>query len=264
MAEFKVCTFNVNSIKARKELIINWLKKRGNDVDVLCFQELKTTEDKFPYQDFEQLGYKSQVFGQKGYSGVAICSKFKMDEVKKGLGDSYWDQQKRVISAKIKNAFIINVYAPHGGLRGTEKYYYKLDFYKEFKKYLQRYYSPQSPLIIVGDMNVAKEDIDVYDPVSLKDKIGTMTEEREAFNTFLSFGLIDTFRYIYPDKQHFSWWDYIGGRIWSNEGMRIDYILVTEPLKEKLKEVIIDLWPRRRKTPTPSDHAPVIATFFNL
>lgn len=260
MAELKVCTFNVNSIRARRELIIKWFEKRGSDIDVLCFQELKTTEENFPYQDLEQLDYRCEVYGQKGYSGVAICSKYQMKEVRKGLGDNYWDQQKRAISAQIKDIHIINLYVPHGDLRGGEKYYYKLDFYKELIKYLDKYYSPKLPIIMVGDMNVAREDIDVYDPIALKDSIGTMPEEREAFEALLSWGLKDAFRYLYPQRQQFTWWDYIGGKIWSNEGMRIDYVLITESLEDKIKEVMVDLWARKKRAPKPSDHAPVIAT----
>ena len=126
---------------------------------------------------------------------------------------------------------------------------------------MDTHYRPDSPLIVVGDMNVARDDIDVYAPELLKDTIGTMPEEREAFYKLLDWGLIDAFRLLYPDKRQFTWWDYIGGKIWKDEGMRIDYILITPPLKDKLKNVFVDLWPRRRRRPKPSDHAPLIAEF---
>ena len=257
----KVCTFNVNSIRTRKDLIIRWLKEKEKDVDVLCFQEIKVEDDKFPYEDFEGLGYQVAVYGQKGYNGVAILSRKGFSEIIKGLQNEYFDQQKRIISAKINNIWIINVYAPHGDLRGKEKYYYKLDWYKEFRKFLDKNFSPNEKIIAVGDFNVAIEDIDVYDPQLLADSIGTMPEEREAFKNILNFGFIDCFRYLYPDKQQFTWWDYIGGAIWKNEGMRIDYILATKPLIPSLKDIYVDLWTRRRRAPKPSDHAPVIAIF---
>ncbi|WP_029521262.1 exodeoxyribonuclease III [Persephonella sp. IF05-L8] len=257
----KVCTFNVNSIRTRKDLIIRWLTEKEKDIDILCFQEIKVEDDKFPYKDFEQLGYKAVVYGQKGYNGVATLSRKDFVEVKKGLRDEYFDQQKRILSTKIGDIWVINVYAPHGDLRGGDKYYYKLDWYKRFRQFLDENFSPEDKIIALGDFNIAIEDIDVYDPELLADSIGTMPEEREAFKNILDFGFVDTFRYLYPDKQQFTWWDYIGGAIWKNEGMRIDYILATKPLIPHLKDVYVDLWPRRRRTPKPSDHAPVIAIF---
>jgi exodeoxyribonuclease-3 len=257
----KVCTFNVNSIRARKELIIKWLEHRNNDIDILCLQEIKVEDKDFPYEDFENLGFGCYVYGQKGYNGVAILSKQELADVKRGFGDEYLDQQKRLISGKLNDIHVINVYAPHGDLRGGDKYYYKLDWYDKFIEYLKQNYSPEDKLIVVGDLNIAREDIDVYDPELLKDSIGTMPEEREKLQKMLDWGLVDTFRFLYPGKRQFTWWDYIGGAIWRDEGMRIDYILCTTPLLPYLKDVEVDLWPRRRRTPKPSDHAPVIGYF---
>ena len=257
----KICSWNVNSIRARKELLFEWLEKRKYDIDVLCLQELKVEEDKFPFKDFEEKGYNCVVNAQKRYNGVCICSKPPVEDVVKGFGDDYFDQQKRVIAGKIKDIYVINLYVPHGDLRGEDKYYYKLDWYERLYKWLNENFSPDQPIIMVGDFNVALEDIDVYDPEFLKDSIGTMPEERQALKKILDWGFIDTFRHLYPDRQQFTWWDYIGGAIWKNEGMRIDYIFCTKPLIDKLKSVEVDLWPRRRRKPTPSDHAPVIAEF---
>lgn len=258
----KICTFNVNSIRVRKDLIGEWLDHRNDNIDVLCFQELKATEEYFPTADFEKMGYHCDIFGQKAYNGVAICSRLPLENTRKGFGDKEWDEQKRIITAKIKDTGIslINIYAPHGGTRGEEKFDYKLGWYKKLISSLDTFFSPKDPLIIVGDMNVARTDLDVYDPKGLEDSIGTMPEEREALNSLLEWGLTDVFRKIYPDRVQYSWWDYIGGAIWKNEGMRIDYILCTEPLLSMIKGIEVDLWPRRRRTPKPSDHAPVIVT----
>lgn len=245
----------------RKNLIINWLKHRNNDIDILCFQEIKVIEKEFPYQDFKKLGFKYEVWGQKGFNGVAICSKYPIENMHKGFRKEYWDEQKRIIIGQLNGVNIINVYTPHGDVKGTDKFYYKLDWYTEFLTYLSENYSPGKSIIIVGDFNVARHDMDIYDPQLLKDTIGTMPEERQAFEDLLEWGLVDTFRYIYPDKQQFTWWDYIGGAIWKDQGMRIDYILCARPLIHELKNVEVNLWPRRRRTPTPSDHAPVIVTF---
>jgi exodeoxyribonuclease-3 len=261
LSMLKICTFNVNSIRSRKKLIINWLEHRNKDIDVLCFQELKVIEEDFPYEDFEKSGYKCEVFGQKAYNGVAICSKVPLENQKRGFGDERWDEQKRLVSARVGEINIINVYAPHGDLRGTDKFHYKLDWYEKFLSHLKENYSPDEKIVIVGDFNVAVEDRDVYDVEVLRDVIGTMEEERKAFKELLSWGLVDAFRALYPEKQQFTWWDYIGGAIWKDEGMRIDYILCTKPQVDKLKDVEVDLWPRRRRTPTPSDHTSLIGIF---
>jgi exodeoxyribonuclease-3 len=256
----KICTFNVNSIRVRKDLIIEWLKHRNDDIDILCFQELKGLDPLFPYEDFENMGYFCEVFGQKAYNGVAICSKVPLEDVQKGLGKTKWDEQKRFIAATIDGIRILNVYAPHGDLRGEEKFEYKQGWYKELISVLKNQSTPNDPLLIVGDFNVAREDRDVYDAEVLKGGIGTLPEERERFEELLEWGLIDTFRHKYPDKIQFTWWDYIGGAIWRDQGMRIDYILCTESLTDKIDSVDVDLWPRKRRKPKPSDHAPLIAS----
>ncbi len=252
----KVATYNVNSIKARKELLFQWLERQP--VDILCLQELKQEEKNFPFEDFSNIGYRCEVFSQKAYNGVCICSKIPMEEVRKGFGDDFFDQQKRIITARIKGIWFVNVYAPHGDLRGTEKFHYKLEFYDRLLQFLKENFSPKEPVCMVGDFNVAREDRDVFDPELLRDTVGTMREEREALERIIGWGFTDAFRYLYPDKVQFTWWDYIGGMIWKDKGMRIDYIFVTEPLKDKLRDVFVDLWPRKRRKPKPSDHAPVV------
>jgi exodeoxyribonuclease-3 len=254
----KICTFNVNSIRVRTDLIAQWLNHRDQDLDVLCFQELKTVADTFPFDDFEKMGFACEVFGQKAYNGVAISSRFPMKDIRKGWGDATWDEQRRFIAAKIQGIDIVNIYAPHGGLKGEEKFAYKQEWYQKFIRFLDETYSPKDPLLVVGDMNVARSDMDVYDPSALNGAIGTLAEEREAFQNLLDWGLEDVFRHLYPERNQFTWWDYIGGAIWKNEGMRIDYALCTKPLLTRIKEVEVDIWPRRRKSPKPSDHAPVI------
>ncbi len=252
----KVATYNVNSIRARKELLFQWLERQP--VDILCLQELKQEEKNFPFEEFSRLGYGCEVFSQKAYNGVCVCSKFPMEEVRKGFGDEFFDQQKRIITVRIEGIWFINVYAPHGDLRGTEKFYYKLEFYDRLLQFLKENFSPQEPICMVGDFNVAREDMDVFDPELLRDTIGTMREEREALERIIGWGFTDAFRYLYPDRVQFTWWDYIGGMIWKDKGMRIDYIFITEPLKGKLRDVFVDLWPRKRRKPKPSDHAPVV------
>jgi len=257
----KICTFNVNSIKVRTDLIIDWIAHRNHDTDILCFQEIKTITEGFPFDAYEKRGFTCAAFGQKTYNGVAICSRYPLKNVANGFSDAAWDQQKRIIAARIGEIDIINLYAPHGGMRGDEKFTYKIKWYEKLISFLQHHYSPQDLLIVTGDMNVAREDRDVYDPESLKDSIGTMPEERKALEGLMNWGLIDVFRYLHPEIKQFTWWDYIGGAVWRNEGMRIDYVLCTEPLLKKVKGIEVDLWPRKRRAPKPSDHAPLIASF---
>ena len=256
----KIATFNVNSINARKDLIKRWLLEK-NSVDILAFQEIKCEESKFPFEEFKELGYECEIFGQKAYNGVAICSKFEIKEIKKGFGDPFWDSQKRFIEAKIEDLTLINIYAPHGEIEG-EKHIYKLNFFGKLKNYIKENFDlNKNKLCVVGDMNVAKDEIDVWDPELLRETIGFMSDERETFKDFLSIGLIDLFRECKKDESGFSWFDYRNAGVWRNEGMRIDYILTSNPLKNLCKDIYVDMWTRKRRSPTPSDHAPVVAEF---
>jgi exodeoxyribonuclease-3 len=256
----KVATFNVNSINARADLIIRWLSEK-NPVDVLCMQEIKGVEEKFPFEKFEALGFECAVWGQKAYNGVAICSKLGFEEVQKGFGDPFWDEQKRFMRARIKGVDICNVYAPHGDIDG-EKHTYKLEFFRFLRRYLaERYDMRKDLLLVVGDLNVAREDIDVWDAELLRGTVDFMDDEREVFEELLSIGLHDLFRECHPKERGFTWWDYMTAAVWRDEGMRIDYILASDPMKERCREIIVDMWTRRRRSPKPSDHAPVVAEF---
>jgi exodeoxyribonuclease-3 len=256
----KICTYNVNSIRVRTELIADWLEHRKQDIDILCFQELKSIDADFPYKDFESLGYKCEVLGQKTYNGVAICSRIPVKKIQKGFGSQEWDEQSRLIVAKTKDFILINIYAPHGGFRGEEKFDFKMNWYEKLISFIDSSYSSGDSILIVGDFNVARQDIDVYDSELLRDSIGTMPEERQAFQKLLKWGFTDVFRHLFPDRIQYTWWDYIGGAIWSNKGMRIDCMLSSAPLLNLVKDTEVDLWPRRRRSPKPSDHAPVILT----
>ena len=193
----------MNSIRARKDLIFRWLRHRNNDLDILCFQEIKGVDEKFPYTDFEGLGYVCKVFGQKAYNGVAICSKLPLSKLRRGFADLQWDEQKRLILCQARNITLINVYAPHGGLRGTDKHRYKLEWYDKFRVFLEDTFTPDDKMLVMGDFNVVRADADVYDPDAVKDGIGTLVEEREAFTRILDWGLTDTFRHLYPTKRQY-------------------------------------------------------------
>lgn len=255
----KIATFNVNSINARKDLIIRWLSEKI-ELDVLCMQEIKCEEHKFPFDDFAKIGYECQVFGQKAYNGVAICSRLGFEDVQKGFGDEFWDEQKRFIQATIKGVIICNVYAPHGDVAG-EKHQYKLSFFEHLAQYTKKLLQTTNKCLVVGDLNVAREPIDVWAPELLEGTIGFMQDEREAFEKFLAVGLVDLFRSCHPEEHGFTWWDYMTAAVWRDEGMRIDYILASKAMEKRCQEIYVDMWTRRRRVPKPSDHAPVVASF---
>ncbi|MGC9125552.1 MAG: exodeoxyribonuclease III [Caldisericaceae bacterium] len=248
----KIATWNVNSIRARIEILMGFIKE--SDVDILAIQETKTPDEAFPKNIFDELGYEITYSGQKSYNGVAIASKMKVANIKRDFIDT--NNEKRVLELVVKGITIINSYFPRGGLKGEESFFYKLEFYQRMKNYLKQKIYDGIKLIILGDFNVAPEEIDVWNPELLKGTVGFMNEEREIFRGLLDIGLFDAFRQSNPNEKAFSWWDYRAGSFKKNQGMRIDHILVSKALLPLVKNCYIDVEPR--KLNTPSDHTPVI------
>ncbi len=248
----KVATWNVNSIRARLDIVVKYL--RENPIDVVALQELKAEDGKFPKEPFEEMGYSVATNGQKAYNGVAFLSKPPLEDVRKDVVES--GDQKRTIQARINGILFLNVYFPHGGLRGEEKFFFKLEFYKRLKNYILLEGFLSEKFVLLGDFNVALEESDVWDANLLSGAIGFLDEEREALRDLVSIGLIDPLRMKYPLQKIFTWWDYRAGSFRKNEGMRIDYILLNVPLKESFRDIYVDLAPR--KLANTSDHAPVI------
>ena len=258
MSRVKIATFNVNSIRSRVDLIATWLKEK-NPVDILCMQELKCEEAQFPKAPFEALGYEIAINGEKRYNGVAVCSKLPIQRVKTVFDVEVLDRQKRLIEVEIENMVILNVYAPHGESDETDpKHLFKMDFYDALTAYVFKLHEVYEKVIVLGDMNVALEDIDVYNPEIFEGSVGFMESEKAKLRALLKAGLHDCYRQKYPDTQAFTWWDYRTAGIWRDEGMRIDYILATDAVVAQCEEIAVDLWTRRRRTPTPSDHAPLV------
>jgi len=246
-----IATWNVNSIRSRLEHVKTLLLDNG--VDILGIQEIKTEESNFPFDEFKNIGYNAEVFGQKAYNGVAVISRYPFKDVKKNILN---ETVARTIEVTIEDITIINAYFPHGDVVGSEKFFYKLEFYKKMKNYILKNDLLNKNFILMGDFNVAKDEIDVWDKELLRGTIGFMDEEREALNDLISIGLIDAFRYFHKSEVAFTWWDYTGGSFRKNEGMRIDYIFVSKPLEKRLKNCYIEN--AFRKFEKPSDHAPVI------
>lgn len=261
----KVATWNVNSIRTRQEQVRDWLQ--DNPVDVLCLQETKVVDQDFPRTPFEQLGYHLYLSGQKAYNGVAIFSRMPLEDVSIGfapiLGDALaenFDIQKRVITGVVEDVRIVNLYVPNGSAVSSEKYDYKLRWFKVLRKYLQVLRDqPPEEMCVCGDFNIALEDRDIYDPEGKEGHIMASSAERQALREVLEIGLADAFRKFTFEGGHFSWWDYRTRAFRGNRGWRIDHHYLTPDLYEQATSCTIDVLPR--KLPQPSDHAPVIAEF---
>jgi len=253
----KIATWNVNSLTARLAHVQTWLST--NPVDVLCLQELKMTDDKFPLDVLREAGYECAVFGQKTYNGVAILSKTPVRDVVKNIVD-FADEHSRVIAATVDGPAgpirVINGYFVNGQEPGSEKFAYKMNWLGGLQSYLRNEMAAHPQLVLLGDFNITPEDQDSYDPDGLRETIHHTTEEREHFRQLIALGLTDTFRMFDQPPKSYSWWDYRMLGYQKNRGLRIDHILVSEALKPQVKGCVIDRVPR--KWEKPSDHAPVI------
>ena len=253
----KIATWNVNSLTARLQHVLDWLA--ANPVDVLCLQELKMSDDKFPLDVLKAAGYESAVFGQKTYNGVAILSRLPMRDVHRNIG-GFADEHSRVISATVGTPDgelrVVNGYFVNGQVPGSDKFAYKMQWLGALRDWLGQEMAAHPKLVLLGDFNIAPEDRDSFDPEGLAETIHHTTEERDHFKALLALGLIDSFRLFEQPPKSFSWWDYRMLGYQKNRGLRIDHILVSEALRPKVTASTIDRVPR--KWAKPSDHAPVM------
>ncbi len=255
----KISSWNVNSVRARILSIVKYLK--SSNPDILLIQEIKTEEKNFPFTDLENLGYKSYVFGQKSYNGVAILSKINITEIDlKFIKDI--KKQSRIIACNIKNKSknikLINVYVPNGNPIDTEKYTYKKDWFNSFNNKIKKELKNNKNIIIGGDFNIIPEKIDVYDHTRYENDALFKLEMRKKFRELLNLGLHDIYRNLNKDKQEFSFWDYMSGAWPRNHGMRIDHFLVSNNLLDDIKNININKKPR--SDTKPSDHTPIELT----
>lgn len=253
----KVSTWNVNSLTARLQHVLDWTA--ANPVDVLCLQELKLTDDKFPLDVLRGAGYEHcAVFGQKTYNGVAIVSRHALRDVARNIA-GFDDEHSRVIAATIDTPQgelrVVNGYFVNGQAPGSEKFDYKMKWLTGLREYLRTLAAQHARLMLLGDFNIAPEDRDSWDPVGLRDTIHHTRQEREHFRGLLALGLADAFRLFEQPDKSYSWWDYRMLGYQKNRGLRIDHILVSEALRAHVKSCAIDRIPRKWKQ--PSDHAPV-------
>ena len=251
-----ISSWNVNSIRARIENVKEYLKKFSPNIALV--QEIKTEDKTYPYEEIKSLGYESYVFGQKSYNGVAILSKEKLINIKNDIIKDK-NKQSRIISADLiynkKIVKLINIYIPNGNPIDTEKYMYKKSWLDGFIKIIRSNYKKNQNIIIGGDFNVIPAAEDVYNPKSFEDDALYRLEIRKKFREILNLGFKDVYRYMYPDTEGYTFWDYMRGAWQKNNGMRIDHFLVSNSLIKNIKDIKINKYPRSKNK--PSDHTPI-------
>lgn len=253
----RIATWNVNSIRARLEHLTGWLARACPDV--VCVQETKVEDDKFPTAELEEAGYRAAIFGQKTYNGVAILTRFGLtaEDVRRNLPSDEPDAQRRLIAASVDGVRVVNVYVPNGQEVGSPAFAYKLAWLERLRAELPTFASLAEPLVVCGDFNVAPAPLDVHNPKKWEGSVLFHPDERARLEALCESGLVDSYRALHEgEKGAFTWWDYRMGAYKKNNGLRIDHMLATPALMKTVKSVVIDRAPRELER--PSDHAPVI------
>jgi exodeoxyribonuclease-3 len=255
----RIATWNVNSLKVRLPRVEEWLAYARPDV--LCMQETKLSDAAFPYMAFAALGYETVHHGSGRWNGVAISSRVGIDDVVNGFCvELEADQDTRLISATCGGVRVSSVYVPNGRAVGSEQFLYKLSWFERLRAHLERTADPHGQVVVCGDFNVAPEDRDVWDPSRFVGSTHVTEEERAALAELEDWGLADAFRVRYPDTDRlFTYWDYRAGDFHNHRGMRIDLVLASRPLAERVTWAIVDR--NARKGKLPSDHAPLLVDF---
>jgi len=253
----KIATWNVNSVRARLDTVTNWLKDA--EPDVACFQEIKTTDEQFPREAFEALGYNCAVHGQKSYNGVAILSKRPLEDVTPRLPGDDADDHARYIEAIIpgKNGTVrvASIYAPNGNPIGTDKFTYKLSWHGRLAEHAKALLAFEEPVSLMGDYNIIPEPHDVHDPKSWVNDALFQPETRAALRRLEYLGYTDAYRACHAEPNQYTFWDYQAGAWQKNHGIRIDHIMLSPQAADHLKACEIDK--KVRDWDKPSDHVPV-------
>ena len=259
MGRFRIATYNVNSIRSRIPIVIPWL--RVNQPDVLCMQETKVDDGKFPVAEFEAAGYHVVFRGAKQHNGVAVASLAEPADVSFGLADGGPADEERLIKAVFSGIIVVNTYVPQGRHRDDPQFAYKLEWFRRFRSFLEKTASPTKALVWCGDLNVAPEPIDVHNPKRLLGHVCFSPEVWEAFSRVKSWGLVDIFRKHHPDAAgQYTFFDYrVPRSVERGMGWRVDHILATEKLAKKSVACTIDMNPRLAEK--PSDHTVLMAEF---
>lgn len=254
----KLASWNVNSLKVRLPQLLDWLASHAPDI--VCLQETKVEDGRFPLPELEAAGYRCAFSGQKTYNGVAILSRGAFADVTAGM-PAFPDEQKRLIAATVGQGAeairVICAYVPNGQAVGSEKYEYKLRWLAALRTWLQEELRRTTRLAVLGDYNVAPADEDVQDPKAWEGQVLCSAAEREAFRNIVALGLKDAFRLFTRREKSFTWWDYRMNAFRRNLGLRIDHVLLSSELASRCGACAIDVGPRRLER--PSDHAPIMA-----
>ena len=254
----KLATWNVNSLTVRLPQLLEWLT--ANPVDAIVLQETKLVDEKFPHAEIEAAGYRVQRFGQKTYNGVALLCRQALGEaldVVKNI-PGLDDPQARVIAGTVAGVRVVGGYFPNGQAPDSDKFVYKMRWLQALHDWLATELAQHPQLVLLGDFNVAPEDRDVFDPVAWAGQIHCTPQERGHFQALIELGLVDAFRLFEQPPKSWSWWDYRNLAFRKNQGLRIDHILVSAALKDRVEACVIDKLPRKNER--PSDHAPVVLT----
>jgi exodeoxyribonuclease-3 len=247
----KIISYNVNGIRAAlNKGFIDWLKNANPDV--ICLQEIKANKEQLDLSLFEDAGYKYNYWfsaQKKGYSGVAILSKTQPNHVEYGTGIESMDFEGRNIRADFDNVSVMSMYLPSG--TNSERLQHKFEYMDLIQEYLNNLRKEKPNLVVVGDYNICHEEIDIHNP-KMKGVSGFLPEEREWLTSFVNSGFTDSYRFVHPEKQEFSWWSYRANSRANNKGWRLDYAMVSEPLKPKIERALILTEAKH------SDHCPIV------
>ena len=252
----KVVSFNVNSVRARLSIVLQWLSE--HQPDIFAVQETKVQDIDFPTDELDRTRYKYVFKGQKSYNGVATFSKSEITNVQFGFDDEPKDQA-RLIKAEINGIVVVNTYVPQGYLPESEKFDYKLNWFNRLLMFFENNFKPTDAVLWLGDLNVAPRPIDVYDPEGLSGHVCYHPEVHKALSAVLQWGFVDVFRMHCDQPGQYTFWDYRLNSVECNLGWRLDHIMATQPLAKKSTACYIDKEPRFAER--PSDHTPIVAEF---
>ena len=252
----KIATWNVNSINVRLPQMFDWVGRETPDV--ICLQETNVLMRIFRKTD-RCCRLSSGIFKQKSYNGVAILSKFPIEDIRTGFADDDEESPKRLIAATVNGVRIVNTYIPNGTELGTDKFTFKLNWLQKLRQFFDKDYKTDNKVLLCGDFNVAMDEVDVWSVPAWEGKLHFTKTERAAMYYVKQWGFVDAFRHLNGDVQEFSWWNYREGAWQRNRGLRIDYIWTSPTLAESCTSCVIDR--STRSLEKPSDHAPVIAEF---
>ncbi len=249
----RIASFNVNSISARLPRVLEWLDKE--QPDVICLQELKAADEKFPALALQQAGYDAVWHGQSSYNGVAILARgAKPVEVRRGLPGDPDDTHSRYIEADVHGIRVGCIYLPNGNPQPGPKFEYKLKWFERLTKHAKGLYDSGVPVVLAGDYNVVPTDSDIYDPKNWRKDALLQPESRAAWQRLLKQGWVDSLRKLHPDEKIFTFWDFFRNHFQRDAGLRIDHLLLNAELAPRLKAAGVDRWVRGEKG--ASDHAP--------